>query len=83
MSVTPYIQRLNTGARPKYPLLEEELLDWFRELRRQLKTVTRYMVAAKARSLAHKQEYHTLYPDIHNVNFPKNGWMDSCPVIYW
>jgi len=69
MSAPPYVQRLNTGARPKYPLLEDELLEWFRELRRQLKTVTRYMIGAKARNMAHKQEYRTLYPDVHNCKF--------------
>lgn len=76
MSVAPYIQRLNTGARPKYPLLEEEMLTWFRELRRQLKTVTRFMIGAKARSLAHKQEYRTLYPDIHKCKFSQK-WVDG------
>jgi len=38
----------------KYPQLEEELLEWFRELRRQLKTVTKYMISARARNLASK-----------------------------
>src|SRR5687768_6169923 len=54
MHVAPYIQRLNIGARPKYPQLEDKLLVWFRELRKQLKTVTRYMISAKACSLAKK-----------------------------
>ncbi|CAG8589306.1 6771_t:CDS:2 [Scutellospora calospora] len=49
--------------------LENELLGWFRELRSQLKTVTRFMIGVKARSLANKQEYHTLYPDIHRCQF--------------
>ena len=34
MRVAPYNQRLNTGARPKYPQLEKELLEWIRELHR-------------------------------------------------
>ena len=76
MSAPPYVQRLNTGARPKYPLLEDELLEWFRELRRQLKTVTRYMIGAKARNMAHKQEYRTLYPDVLNCKF-SHKWVDG------
>lgn len=44
----PYVQKLNIGAQPKYSQLEEELLEWVRDLRRQLKTVTRYMIGAKA-----------------------------------
>ena len=31
MKVTPYIQKLTPGSRPKYPELETELLDWFKE----------------------------------------------------
>ena len=54
MCAAPYVKRLNTGARPKYPQLEEKLLEWFRELRRQLKMVTRYMISAKACNLASK-----------------------------
>lgn len=76
LSAAPYIQRLNTGARPKYPLLEVELVDWFRELRSQLKTVTRFMISAKARSMARKNEYRTLYPDIHNCKFTQK-WVDG------
>ena len=76
MSAAPYVKRLNTGARPKYPQLEEELLEWFRELRRQLKTVTRYMISARARNLASKQEYRTLYPDIHKCKFT-HKWVDG------
>ncbi|HJY15922.1 MAG TPA: transposase [Nitrososphaeraceae archaeon] len=76
MHAAPYNQKLNVGARPKYPQLEEELLEWFRELRKQLKTVTRYMIGTKARSLASKQEYRTLYPDIHNCKFT-HKWIDG------
>ncbi|CAG8738107.1 19300_t:CDS:2, partial [Dentiscutata erythropus] len=43
-----------------YPQLEDELLEWFCELRKQLKTVTRYMISAKARSIATKQEYRRI-----------------------
>ncbi|CAG8756274.1 7233_t:CDS:1, partial [Dentiscutata erythropus] len=41
----------------------------------QLKTVTRYMISAKARSLAGKQEYYTLYPDIYKYQFSYK-WVD-------
>jgi transposase-like protein len=76
MCAAPYVQKLNIGARPKYLQLEEELLEWVRDLRRQLKTVTRYMIGAKARSLAHKQEYRSLYPDIHKCQF-SHKWVDG------
>ena len=32
LNAAPYTQRLNTGARPKYPHLEEELIEWLKEL---------------------------------------------------
>src|SRR4051794_3779914 len=57
LNAAPYTQRLNTGARPKYSHLEEELIEWVKETQNQLKTVTRYMIQAKARSLAKK--HHT------------------------
>ncbi|CAG8696299.1 6823_t:CDS:2, partial [Racocetra persica] len=41
----------------------------FRGLRGQLKTVTRFMISAKARNLAKKQEYCTLYPDVLECQF--------------
>ena len=31
MKVAPYIQKLVPGAHPKYPQLETELIEWFRE----------------------------------------------------
>ena len=31
MKVAPYVQKLVKGARPKYPQLEVELIEWFRE----------------------------------------------------
>jgi hypothetical protein len=57
MKVAPYVQKLVQGARPKYQQLETELMEWFRESRKQLKTVSRYMIQAKARSLAKKPVY--------------------------
>jgi len=40
LKAAPYTQKLTTGARPKYSQLEVELMEWFRESRRQLKVVT-------------------------------------------
>ena len=76
MRVAPYTQRLNIGAHPKYPLLEAELIDWFREARKQLKTITRYMIQAKARSLAKKISYQVNYPNIRNFKFSRK-WVDG------
>ncbi|CAG8784808.1 26644_t:CDS:1, partial [Dentiscutata erythropus] len=53
----------------KYPQLEEELLEWLCELQKQLKTVTRLIISAKACNLALKQEYYTLYSNIPECQF--------------
>ena len=76
LRVAPYTQKLNIGARPKYPLLEAELLEWFQELRRQLKTVTRFMIQVKARSLAKKTSYQAEYPSISYAKF-SSKWVDG------
>ena len=57
MKVAPYIQKLTSGSRPKYPKLETEILDWFKKSRNQLKVVTRYMIQAKAYSFANRAVY--------------------------
>ena len=31
LNATLYTQRLNTGARPKYPYLENKLIEWVKE----------------------------------------------------
>ena len=76
MKVAPYVQKLVRGARPKYQQLETELMEWFRESRRQLKTVSRYMIQAKARSLAKKPAYQSVYPDIKEAKFSQK-WVDG------
>ena len=72
LNVAPYTQRLNIGARPKYPHLEDELIDWVKEARNQLKTVSRYMIQSKARLLAKKSSYQTEYSDIKNAKFSQS-----------
>ncbi|EXX73263.1 hypothetical protein RIR_jg12104.t1 [Rhizophagus irregularis DAOM 181602=DAOM 197198] len=76
MIVAPYIQKLVKGARPKYQQLETELIEWFRDSRRQLKTISRYMIQAKACSLAKKPLYQRVYPDIREAKFSQN-WVDG------
>src|SRR5215475_441160 len=76
MKVAPYIQKLTPGSRPKYPELETELLDWFKESRSQLKVVTRYMIQAKARSFANKTRYQEMYPKINEGKFSQK-WVDG------
>jgi len=39
-----YSKAKNTGARPKYPHLEEKLIEWVKETQNQLKTVIHYMI---------------------------------------
>jgi transposase-like protein len=76
LNAAPYTLRLNTGARPKYPLLENELIEWVKESRKQLKIVTRYMIQAKARSLAKKVSYQAEYPGIEDARFSQK-WVDG------
>src|SRR4051812_37755659 len=76
MKVAPYTQKLVPGARPKYSQLETELMEWFKESRSQLKTVSRYMIQAKARTLAKKPVYETVYPDIKEAKFSQK-WVDG------
>jgi transposase-like protein len=76
MKVAPYTQKLVPGARPKYPQLETELMEWFKESRSQLKTVSRYMIQAKARTLAKKPVYETVYPDIKEAKLSQK-WVDG------
>lgn len=76
LKVAPYTQKLSQGARPKFPQLEVELIEWFKEARKQLKTVSRYMIQARARSLAKKIIYQEEYPDIKNAKFSQK-WVDG------
>jgi hypothetical protein len=76
ISVAPYIQKLNIGARPKFPHLEDELMEWFTEARGQLKTVTRFMIQVKARTLAKKTSYQSEYPEVKNAKFSRK-WVDG------
>ncbi|CAI2191982.1 15307_t:CDS:1, partial [Funneliformis geosporum] len=63
ISVTLYIQKLNTDIHLKFLYIEDELIEWFTEARGQLKTVTRFIIQIKARSLAKKTSYQSEYPD--------------------
>src|SRR5215212_5953051 len=74
--VVPYIQKLSPGSRPKYPELEIELMNWFKESRSQLKIVTRYMIQAKARSFAKRATYQAMYPNINEAKFSQK-WVDG------
>ncbi|CAG8518679.1 15185_t:CDS:1, partial [Dentiscutata erythropus] len=64
MLARPRVRRMNAGSRPKYPELEVELNNWVCALRAELKVVTCYMVQVKAKNLAQKQRFLSLYPDI-------------------
>ena len=76
MKVAPYVQKLVRGAYPRYQQLETELIEWFKESRKQLKTISRYMIQAKARSLAKKTVYQRVYPDIKEAKFSQK-WVDG------
>ena len=76
MKVTPYIQKLTPGSCLKYPELETELLDWFKESRSQLKVITHYMIQAKARSFANRAVYQDMYMNINAAKFSQK-WVDG------
>ena len=76
MKVAPYIQKLTPGLRPKYPKLETELLDWFKESRSQLKVVTHYMIQAKACSFTNRAVYQDMYTNINAAKFSQK-WVDG------
>ena len=51
-------------------------MEWFKESRNQLKTVSRYMIQAKVCSLAKKPAYETMYSDIKEAKFSQK-WVDG------
>src|ERR1043166_8969769 len=51
-------------------------IEWFKESRSQLKTVSRYMIQTKARSLAKKSVYKTMYSEIKEAKFSQK-WVDG------
>ena len=57
ISVTPYVQKLNTGVYLKFLYIEGKLIEQFTEARSQLKTVTQFIIQIKTHLLAKK--YHT------------------------
>ena len=76
LRTAPYTQKLTTGAYPKYPLLENELFEWFKESQNQLKVISRYIIQTKARFLAKKTEYQIEYPNIKDAKFSQK-WVDG------
>ena len=69
MKVAPYIQKLTSGSHPKYPELETEFLDWFKESQSQLKVITRYMIQAKTHFFANRAVYQKMYTNINVAKF--------------
>ncbi|CAG8784740.1 15577_t:CDS:1, partial [Racocetra persica] len=64
MKAASYIQKLSHGARLRYPKLEAELIEWFRDLRSQQKVVSQFMIQAKACSLCATSCYQNKYEEI-------------------
>ncbi|CAG8508477.1 22517_t:CDS:2, partial [Dentiscutata erythropus] len=76
LKAAPYIQKLSNGARPKYPELEAELIEWFQGLRSQNKTVGRYIIQAKAHTLCATSRFQERYRGIVNYKFSQK-WVDG------
>ncbi|CAG8795623.1 6307_t:CDS:2, partial [Dentiscutata erythropus] len=60
----------------KYPELKAELLEWFRDAQAQQKTISQFMIQAKACSLCAASCYQEKYGDCKMRNF-YNQWMDE------
>ncbi|CAG8819264.1 7820_t:CDS:1, partial [Gigaspora rosea] len=76
IKAAPYIQKLSVSAKAKYPELEIELMKWFEELRSQQKTVSWYMIQAKARTLSATSRFKEKYGGIKNHKFSQK-WVDG------
>src|SRR6185312_1238222 len=84
LKAVPYIQKLSIGARPKYPELKTELIEWFRGLRSQNKTVNRYMIQAKAHALCATSCFQERYRGIGNHKFSQkqvDGFMSRNNLV--
>ncbi|CAG8479377.1 8981_t:CDS:2 [Cetraspora pellucida] len=81
MEAAPHILRLNNSTRPKYPELEGELNEWVKNLRKNLKVVTRSMIQMKAKALAKTERFCNMYPDIKECKF-SSKWIDGFMVHY-
>ncbi|CAG8723926.1 16877_t:CDS:2, partial [Dentiscutata erythropus] len=64
----PHVKRLNAGAKPCYPNLEEELAKWVQALHAKLNPVSHHMIQTKAATLAKSTQYISQYPDINKFN---------------
>ncbi|CAG8837488.1 20167_t:CDS:1, partial [Cetraspora pellucida] len=71
-----FVRRLNTGSRPKYPLLEDELKTWIRSLRSAQNVVSQNMVRTKAKQLAKQSRFTSLYLTINECKW-SDKWLSS------
>jgi len=76
MLAQPRVKCLNAGARPSYPVLEEEVYNWVKSLRSNLKVVTRSMIQIKSRALAKTPRYIEIYPNAQDFKW-SNKWVNS------
>lgn len=79
MEASPHIRRLNNSLHPKYPELEVVLDQWVKELRQNLKVVTRSMIQIKAKALAQTERFYIMYSDIKECKF-SSKWIDGFMV---
>src|SRR5581483_4657638 len=76
MNSQPSLKRLNKGKPPKYPVLEDALVEWMRERRNNQQAVSRYMIQTKAKAFAQQHEWIVKYPDVQEFAF-SNKWLDG------
>ena len=76
MNSQPSLKRLNKGKLPKYPVLEDALVEWVRERRNNQQAVSKYMIQTKAKAFAQQREWIVKYPDVQEFAF-SNKWLDS------
>ena len=76
MLAQPHIKRLNAGVRPSYPILEEEVYNWVKDLWDKLKIVTHSMIQVKSRALAKTPQYIEIYSNAQDFKW-SNKWVDG------
>ncbi|CAB5317938.1 unnamed protein product [Rhizophagus irregularis] len=76
LKVQPGVNRLNTGAKPKYPALETALLTWVKEKRKNQNAVTRSMIQMKAKALAQQRQWQVTCSGVGSFAF-SNKWLDG------
>ncbi|CAG8535994.1 348_t:CDS:2 [Ambispora gerdemannii] len=70
--IRPQMKRLTPGAKPRYPILEDDLVIW---------VVSRFIVRSKTKSLAKTSRFLAIYPNIGDYKW-SDKWLDEFMNCY-